>query len=204
MRFLLIEPSENLIVSQRVQLGWIMRKVILSNLLRSIILFILLSSSLSGVVFSDKQIKNLKMIREIALQHPDNTGETFDNTAMAIALTESSIGLFKVGDIGKDPNIFNASLGVMQVRLETAKFLANDIGWTEVQKMSDVRLVNRLLGDDRFNVTMGVKYIVWLSNNTKHNYFRTVSRYNGGNYNHPYYNRVMRNMQLIKKYANLD
>ncbi len=181
-----------------------MKKEILSLFLKSIILFGLFTSSLSAVVFSDRQNETLKMVRDIALQYPNSKGETFENTAMAICLTETSAGLFKVGDIGKDPNIFNASLGIMQVRLETAKFVAKKLNWTEVLEMSDIRLVNRLLSDDKFNAEMGIKFIVWLNNYTKHNYFRTVSRYNGGNYNYSYYNRVMKNMQLIRKYANLD
>jgi hypothetical protein len=176
-----------------------MRKEILSSFLRGIILFGLFIGSLNAATFSDEQIKILKMVREVALEYPNSTGETFENTAMAIALTETSAGVFKVGDIGKDPNIFNASLGIMQVRLGTARFLANKLEWKEVLEMSDVALVNKLLGDDRFNATMAVKYIVWLNEYTKHNYFRTVSRYNGGNYNRPYYYRVMKNMDLIKR-----
>jgi len=181
-----------------------LKKNIFSNLLRSFIIFGFFIGSLNAAIFSDNQIKTLKMVREIALKYPNKTGETFENTAMAICLTETSAGAFKIGDIGKDPNIFNASLGIMQVRLETAKFLANKLKWKEVQEMTDVKLVNKLLGDDKFNVTIAVKFIVWLNNYTKHHYFRTVSRYNGGNYNRPYYNRVMKNMQLIKNKANLE
>ncbi|WP_024954152.1 hypothetical protein [Sulfurospirillum arcachonense] len=181
-----------------------MKKEILSLFLRSIILFVLFSSGLHAATFSDKQLETLKMVHEVALQYPNNTGETFENTAMAICLTETSAGVFKVGDIGKDPNIFNASLGIMQVRLETAKFLANKLNWTEVINMSDIKLVNKLLGDDRFNVTVAVRFIVWLNEYTKHNYFRTVSRYNGGNYNYPYYHRVMNNMALIRRTVKLN
>jgi len=181
-----------------------LKKDILSNLLRTVILFGLFIGSLSAATFTDKQIETLKMVREVALQYPNSAGETFESTAMAICLTETSAGVFKIGDIGKDPNIFNASLGIMQVRLETARFLANKLNWTEVINMSDVKLVNKLLGDDKFNATMAVKFLVWLNNYTKHDYFRTVSRYNGGNYNHPYYGRVMKNMDLIRRKANLD
>jgi soluble lytic murein transglycosylase-like protein len=176
-----------------------MRKEILSSFLRGIILFGFFIGSLNAATFSDEQIETLKLVREVALQYPNSTGETFENTAMAIALTETSAGVFKVGDIGKDPNILKASLGIMQVRLQTARFLADKLEWKEVQEMSDVKLVNKLLGDDKFNVTMAVKYIVWLNEYTKHNYFRTVSRYNGGNYNRPYYSRVMKNMALIRR-----
>ncbi len=176
-----------------------MKKEILSSFLRGIILFGLLLGSLNAITFTDKQLKTLKMVREVALLYPNNTGETFEDTAMAICLTETSAGVFKVGDIGKDPNIFNASLGIMQVRIETARFLAQKLNWTKILEMSDVKLVNKLLSDDKFNVTVAVRFIVWLNNYTKHHYFRTVSRYNGGNYNHPYYGRVMKNMSLIRK-----
>ena len=181
-----------------------MKKDYLFSILRSILIIGLFISSVSSSVFSDKQIATLKMVREVALQYPNKNGETFENTAMAICLTETSAGVFKVGDIGKDPNIFNASLGIMQVRLETARFVAKKLEWNEVLEMSDVKLVNKLLGDDRFNATMAVKFIVWLNDYTNHHYFRTVSRYNGGNYNKPYYYRVMKNKDLIKRKANLN
>ena len=181
-----------------------MRKEILSSFLRSIILFGLLISSLHATTFTDKQLETLKMVRKVALLYPNNLGETFEYTAMAICLTETSAGVFKVGDIGKNPNILNASLGIMQVRLGTARFLAEKLNWTEILQMSDMQLVNKLLGDDEFNATVAVRFIVWLNDYTNHHYFRTVSRYNGGNYNKPYYFRVMRNMDLIKRKANIN
>lgn len=175
-----------------------MKKNTLFIILRSTLLIGLFISSSYSASLSDKQIETLKMVREVALAYPNNLGETFENTAAAICLTETSAGIFKVGDIGKDPNIFNASLGIMQVRLETARFLAQKLEWNEVLEMSDVKLVNKLLGDDRFNATVAVRFIVWLNEYTSHDYFRTVSRYNGGNYNYPYYYRVMRNNDFIK------
>ncbi len=154
--------------------------------------------AIASVVLTPKQVETLKMVRSIALKYPNKNGETFENTAMAICLSETSAGVFKVGDIGKNPNIFKASLGIMQVRIDTVRFLAKKLNWTKVLNMSDVKLVNKLLSDDKFNVEVAVKYIVWLNDYTK-NYFRTVSRYNGGNYNYKYYYKVMNNMQLIKK-----
>jgi len=160
-------------------------------------ILIFAASALQATVFKPEQINTLALVKEIALRYPDKSGETFAKTAMAICLTETSAGIFKVGDIGKDPNIFKASLGVMQVRLQTARFIAEKLGLEDIKKMSDVKLVNKLLSDDRFNVEVAVQFLVWLSDYTNHNFFRTVSRYNGGNVNHPYYGRVMRNMKLI-------
>lgn len=178
-----------------------MTKEYIFSILRSVLVIGFFITSVHASVFSDKQIDTLKMVREVALHYPNSKGETFENTATAICLTETSAGIFKVGDIGKNPNIFKASLGIMQVRLETARFLAAQLNWTKILEMSDVRLVNKLLGDDEFNATVAVKFIVWLNEYTQYNYFRTVSRYNGGNYNHPYYQRVMRNNDLIKSEA---
>lgn len=166
-------------------------------------ILIFASSALQATVLKPEQIDTLTLVKEIALRHPDKSGETFAKTAMAICLTETSAGVFKVGDIGRDPNIFKASLGVMQVRLETARFIAEKLDLQEIKAMSDVKLVNKLLGDDRFNIEVAVQFLVWLSDYTNHDYFRTVSRYNGGNVNHPYYGRVMRNMQLIEKHTDL-
>jgi len=170
-----------------------MKKIIFSLLLN---LFVL-SATIQAYELTPKQIEVLKMVKSVAKQYKDKKGESFEYTAMAICLSETSAGIFKVGDIGKDPNIFKASLGIMQVRLQTARFVAKKLNLKEILDMSDVELVNRLLGDDRFNVYVAVRYIVWLSDYTK-NYFRTVSRYNGGNHNRPYYYKVMRNMKLIK------
>lgn len=166
-------------------------------------ILIFATSALQATVFKPEQIDTLALVKEIALRYPNKTGETFAKTAMAICLTETSAGVFKVGDIGKDPNIFKASLGVMQVRLQTARFLAEKLDLQEVKSMSDVKLVNKLLSDDRFNIEIAVQFLVWLNDYTNHNYFRTVSRYNGGNINHPYYGRVMRNMKLIEKHTDL-
>jgi hypothetical protein len=166
-------------------------------------ILIFAASALQAAVFKPEQINTLALVKEIALRYPDKNNETFAKTAMAICQTETSSGVFKVGDIGKDPNIFKASLGVMQVRLQTARFVAQKLDLQEIKSMSDVKLVNKLLSDDRFNIEVAVQFIVWLSNNTNHDYFRTVSRYNGGNSNHAYYNRVMRNMKLIQKETNL-
>ena len=160
-------------------------------------------SWLNAGILKPSQIAKLQMVKEVALQYPNMHGETFEKTAMSICLTETSAGVFKVGDIGKDPNIFNASLGIMQVRLETARYVAQKLNITEIQELSDVKLVNKLLSDDRFNAMVAVRFLVWLNDYTNNNYFRTVSRYNGGNVNHFYYNRVMRNMQLIETETSL-
>ena len=69
--------------------------------------------------------------------------------------------------------------------------------------MSDVKLVNKLLSDDKFNVEMAVRFIIWLNETTDYSYFRTVSRYNGGENNKTYYQKVINSMQLITTQTDL-
>ncbi len=148
---------------------------------------------------NQKQIDRLLLVKTIALQYPNKKGETFERTAMAICLTETSAGNFKIGDVGKKPNIFKSSLGIMQVRLKTVHFIAKKLKMKEVLGLSDEQLVNKLLSDDEFNITMAVRYLVWLNDYTD-DYFRTISRYNGGNINQPYYEKVMKNMKIVRSY----
>lgn len=148
---------------------------------------------------TQKQAQTLELVYEIARKYPDKTGETFEKTVMAICLTETSASVHRIGDLGKNPNVFTASLGIMQVRLETARFIAKKLHREDVLAMDDTVLVQKLLSDDIFNATIAIQYFVWLRNHTG-SYFRAVSRYNGGNKNTAYYNRVMRNMRNVERW----
>lgn len=147
-----------------------------------------------------KQILVLKTVKNVASHYPDKKGRTFEDTAMAICMTETSGGKLNFGDKQLlKKGIKKASYGIMQVRLETAKFVAKSFKLSNVQNMSDLELIKKMMHDDLFNAKIGVLYIVWCSNNSK-SYFETVSRYNGGRSNQPYYNRVQKNLKLLKKH----
>ena len=167
-----------------------------------IFMIFIITSSLNAVNLTNKQIETLKLVKEVALNFRDNSGETFENTAMSICLTETSAGLYKIGDTHMGRNLINASLGIMQVRVQTARFIAKKLNIKKIKEMSDVELAHKLLNDDRFNVEVAVRYIVWLSNRTK-SYFKTISRYNGGNNNKVYVKRVMSRLRYIKKVKDL-
>ena len=147
-----------------------------------------------------KQKLILKMVKNVASHYPDNKGRTFEDTAMAICMTETSGGKLNFGDKQLlKKGIKKASYGIMQVRLGTARFVAKAFNLRDVKNMSDLQLIKKMMHNNLFNAKIGVLYIVWCSNHSK-SYFETVSRYNGGRVNHPYYNRVQKNMKLIKKY----
>lgn len=170
-----------------------------------IILLILINCLFAHSIstLSQRQIEILNKVYKIAKTVPNNKGETFEKTAMAICFTETSAGLMKVGDIREDANIFNASLGVMQMRIETVKHMGKRLNIKEITSKDDVQLVNSLLADNDFNIRMAVTFIVWMNNRFGQNYFKTISRYNGGNRNWTYYRKVMKNMRLIKKWYKL-
>lgn len=163
------------------------------------IIFLTLSNFLNASTLKFYQLKNLKLVKKVALKYPNKQGKTLEDTAMSICLTETNAGRVKIGDVKKnDPNIFKSSLGIMQVRMQTARFIAKKLKLKEVLKLSDTELMSKLLSDNEFNAKIAIQYLVWLSNRTK-NHFTAISRYNGGNINYPYYNRVMQNMKKLKK-----
>lgn len=164
----------------------------------SILTMMFFASVAQGTKLKSEQIERLQMVKEIALQYPNKKGETFEHTAMSICLTETYAGRVKIGDLKKNSDVFSASLGIMQVRLQTARFIGKKLKIDEINDLSDVQLVNKLLGDDAFNAMVAIRYLVWLSDHTQ-DYFTTVSRYNGGNINHPYFNRVMKNIKKVKQ-----
>lgn len=175
-----------------------MHKNIVIKLLVFTFCFMGIVTNANAVKLKSHQVGKLELVKRVALKYPNRKGETFEQTAMSICLTETYAGKVKIGDVPKkNPNIFSSSLGIMQVRLKTARFIAKKLNLKDVKKMSDIELVNKLLGDDEFNATIAVRYLVWLSDHTQ-DYFSAVSRYNGGNINYPYFNRVMSNLKKIK------
>ena len=167
--------------------------------LKLLFLFLFIASNAYALNFKQKLI--LKTVKNVAKHYPDKHGKTFEHTAMAICMTETSGGRVRFGDkqlLRK--GIKKASYGIMQVRLGTARFVAKSFKLRDIQRMSDLELIKKMIHSDLFNAKIGVLYIVWCSNHSK-SYFETVSRYNGGRVNHTYFNKVQKNMRLLKKYA---
>ena len=168
--------------------------------MKVLFVFLITVFSLSSAELDFRQILTLKIVKNVALQYPNKNGETLENTAMAICMAETSGGKVKWGDkqlLRK--GIKKASYGVMQVRLQTARFVAKIYNMTDVKNMSDAQLITKMMNEIIFNARIAVLYLVWLSNTSK-NYFETVSRYNGGRVNYPYFNKVKRYLKMLKKY----
>lgn len=149
--------------------------------------------------FSDDQLQILDTVRKVAKQTPDTNGKTYEDTMSAICLTESSAGANILGDFQKNIPITKASLGVMQVQVQTARYVAQEIKelrW--VSKLSDSQIANRLLSDPVFSAKVATHYFILLKKNRK-DYMKSISGYNGGFINKPYYERVLKSLDTIKE-----
>jgi len=148
---------------------------------------------------SKEQLKVLQSVRDVAKTISDPSGETYENTLSAICLTESSAGRDLIGDFNKGTPITKASLGVMQIQVSTARYVSEkseELEW--LKYISDAQLANKLISDIKLSVQIAASYILLLKQQ-RNIYFNVVSGYNGGMNNHRYYNKVMKNMKLVKK-----
>jgi len=137
----------------------------------------------------------------------------YPSTITAIALTESSCGKEVLGDDRK-------SFGIMQMQLPTLKYLmTKDKSIRYLKKLSDKQLETLLLRDDEVAIILAVKYFHFL---LKHyGYKNAIIRYNGywavskagkalrdanGKRikNVQYYNRIMKNMAIIKQTVKVE
>jgi len=164
------------------------------------IFIILTTSLLVAKDLSFRQILTLKMVKNVALSHPNKRGKTFEDTMMAICLSETGCGKTNFGDKQLlRRGIKKASYGIMQVRLQTARFVAKKYSLIEAQLLDDISLIEKLMNDDLFNVKIATLYVDWLSDHSK-SYFETVSRYNGGKVNYPYFNKIKKNKRFLSRF----
>ena len=145
--------------------------------------------------FSTKQ----KHIAEIVYKQWDLVeinGRKYPSTGVAICKTETTLGKQLIGDM--DKNVLEASLGIMQVRISTVRFVSrvyDELGF--LSELSDRQLVNRLIIDHKLNAKIAAYYFKWCFERYG-SYFKAISSYNGGLKNTPYYNRVMKNRKITK------
>lgn len=164
--------------------------------MKRIVLLFLLPFSLFAI--SKEQLHNLQIVRDVAKSIPDKYGETYENTLSAICLTESSAGKNIIGDAAHTP-LTKASLGVMQIQVATARFIAkrtDSLHW--LNQKNDAQIAALLLQDIELSARIAAHYIVLLKHARKA-YMKVVSGYNGGMVNWRYYNRVMKNMKFVQK-----
>ena len=169
--------------------------------MKKIIIVMIICSSLFAISSEQKQLA--KRIYTVALTAPNKKGQTYEETLIRIAITESSLGINLLGDYKKGRDITEASLGIFQFQMGTVRLLQkkypNELGW--MKNRSDRYLAQKLLKDIDFNIVLAVFNIQRLSESrlSRGSYFRIVSQWNGGVNNKTYYKRVMSHKDLVKK-----
>lgn len=167
--------------------------------MRFISLMLLFCLSLLGDAMTPKQLHVLQTVRNVAKSIPDKNGNTYENTVSAICLTESSAGKNTIGDFKHKKSFTKASLGPMQIQVATARHVSQQVKklrW--LNTLSDVQLAGRLLGDIQLSAKIATHYVILLQEK-RLDHFYAISGYNGGFVNRPYYNRVMKNMEVVNR-----
>jgi hypothetical protein len=165
--------------------------------LRFLSLILLFALSLFADPMTPKQLHVLQTVRDVAKSIPDKNGKTYENTLSAICLTESDAGQNTIGDFKHKKSLTKASLGAMQIQVATARHVSQNVKklrW--LNKLTDIQLAGRLLGDIKLSAQVATHYIILL-HNQRVNHFYAISGYNGGTTNYTYYNRVMKNMDIV-------
>jgi len=173
------------------------------------VFIMLLLLTISLFAMSREQISVLQTAYSMGKMIKAKNGTSFENTLAAIALTESSAGVDIVGDdrtkTGEKKLLVDSSLGCMQIRISTAKELAKKykiISW--LSNYSDEELGFKLMSSNQLSAMIAGLHIahyydVALSRKWKRPWFKTISRYNGGWNNTYYFNKVKKNMKIIKR-----
>jgi hypothetical protein len=160
---------------------------------------LLFALSLLADAMTPKQLHVLQTVRDVAKSIPDKHGNTYENTVSAICLTESSAGKNTIGDFKHKKSFTKASLGPMQIQVATARHVSQNVKklrW--LNNLSDVQLAGRLLGDIKLSAKIATHYVILLQEK-RLDHFYAISGYNGGFHNRPYYNRVMKNMEVVNR-----
>ena len=143
-----------------------------------LIISLLLTSLLAEVKLSSEQVKVKNLILKIAPKYTN-----YKSTILAIAMTESSLGLMVLGDDSK-------SLGILQLQVPTIRYLiSKDKELSFLSNYNDKQIATFVLRNDDLSIILASKLFEF--HRKRHGYFQAISRYNGGKNNVTYYNKVM-------------
>ena len=173
---------------------------------RLFIVLLLLPQLVLAGHLTESQLKVFYTVYAVAKQYKAKDRTTFEKTATAICLRESSLGDQLIGD-NEEYNLSKASLGITQIRPETARLVINRFSYLTRRYGYMLRnskfLVSALLHDDKFAATITVHYLIMnyeeaLDRNMWNPWFKTVSKYNGGWTNLVYVRKVQKDMEFLR------
>jgi len=103
-------------------------------------------------------------------------------------------------------NIGNRKRNIKILRWIKKELKANKNKFKKYKKYyyKDLELAQILLSDIKFNIKIATFYLIYNYENAikkgyKNPWFVAISKYNGGYYNRRYYNKIIKNMKIIRK-----
>lgn len=159
---------------------------------------LLITCSLYGYELDNNQKEILKIVKTVAKNIPDKNGKTHEDIMCAICITESSAGKAIIGDLKKNRPLEDGSLGIMQLRISTVRYLASiysDLSF--INKIDNKTLTKILLNNHHFSAKIATKYFIH-NKNKFNSTFKGISLYNGGLNNYTYYERVLNKKGKLK------
>lgn len=152
---------------------------------------LMLAAPSKAYIFDEQQLTTAKSIAMLA--EPICGVENCSLKLLSIAQTESSMGKHRIGDKGK--NIYDASLGIFQIRLSTFYHVSRYMGYKAWQTMDRDDVVRRLLEDTVFQVHVAVVILEY--HRTIHGTgWKPVYRWNGV-LNKPYIDSIQKSLGMV-------
>jgi len=147
--------------------------------MKYLLISVILVTSLFGKVnLTPEQTKVKDLILEVAPKYTE-----YKSTILAMAMTESSLGLMVLGDDSE-------SLGILQLQVRTIRYIiSKDKQLAFLSKYNDKQLATFVLRNDHLSIIIACKLFEYYRK--RYGYFQAISRYNGGAKNVAYYNRVI-------------
>lgn len=121
----------------------------------------------------------------------------FGDTLQHIAFIESTYGKRKSSKKNKSKNKLSNSLGTFQIKPSTAVEVIQKAELEQYKYLSNTQIIHKLKNDDNFSAIIAGNYLrlnyeIGINRKIKNPYRFAISRYNGGNHNKMYIEKIIK------------
>lgn len=152
-----------------------------------------ISGQLNNVQLKNDQEKIKKLAKSVGSKICASNNLCFGDTLQNIAFIESNYGNKKISKRSK--NISNYSLGTFQIKPSTAVEVIQKADLYQYKYLSKQQIIHKLKNDDNFSALIAGSYLrlnyeIGINRKIKNPYRFAISRYNGGNNNKKYIEKI--------------
>lgn len=153
-----------------------------------------ISGQLNNVQLTNDQEKIKKLAKSVGSKICFQN-MCFGDTLQHIAFIESNYGNKKISKRSK--NISNYSLGTFQIKPSTAVEVIQKADLEQYKYLSKQQIIHKLKNDDNFSALIAGSYLrlnyeIGINRKIKNPYRFAISRYNGGNHNKMYIEKIIK------------